>query len=356
MPYGTDIREPLHVLFVDDDATLCALVERHLKRRGHRTTSAGAGAEAYALLADGGVDVIALDHSLRAETGLDILGKLGPRSERPPVVYVTGSADARTALDALRAGADEYVIKEIGADFFELLTAAVEQVYERWRLKQVRDEQARDIMKARDRAELLLKEMNHRVANSLGLVAAMVRMQASALRDDGAVKALNETQARITAIAGVHRHIYSAESVSMVSMTDYLTQLVKDLQTSLHDYHGAHEILLEAADISMTTDKAIWIGIAVSELVTNAFKYAYPAGKTGAIRVNLHKSGDSDGELVVEDDGVGFDPATPTSGTGLGAKILEAMRRGLGGQIEHDRSATGTRILMTFPLEKPGVA
>ncbi|MDE2361712.1 MAG: response regulator [Hyphomicrobiales bacterium] len=353
MPYVADIRDPLHVLLIDDDETLCALAERQMQRRGHVVTQAQTGQRAIELLAKGNVDVIALDHSLLAETGLDILGRLPDRGERPPVVYVTGSADARVALEALRAGADEYVIKEIGAEFFELLTAAIEHVYERWRLKQVRDEQALDILKARDRAELLLKEMNHRVANSLGLVAAMVRMQASALTDEAAVKALNETQARITAIAGVHRHIYSSDNVAMLSMHDYLKQLVKDLQTSLHDYHGAHEIVLEAADISMTTDKAIWIGIAVSELVTNAFKYAYAPGKTGSIRVTLRKIGDAVGELAVEDDGIGFDPRAPTIGTGVGAKILEAMRRGLGGEIAHGKEVKGARVSLTFPLEKP---
>jgi DNA-binding NtrC family response regulator len=129
MPYGADVRKSLNVLFIDDDAGLSALVQKALARRGHEVFSAIDGETGLKRLACDDIDVIALDHELAGESGLDFLERLGPRGPRPPVVYVTGSADARTAISAIRAGADEYVIKESAAVFFEQLIAAVEKVY-----------------------------------------------------------------------------------------------------------------------------------------------------------------------------------------------------------------------------------
>lgn len=356
MPYGTDIKDPLDILFIDDDEAFGVLVQKRLSRRGHRIVTARSGAEGMAALAIRRFDVIALDHSLPGETGLDVLARLGDRRERPPVVYVTGSADARVALDALRSGADEYVIKETSGEFYELLTAAVEHVYERWRLKRLREEQEQAVRDARDRAELLLKEVNHRVANSLGLVAAMVRMQAAGMSDDSAVKALQETQARITAIAGVHRRLYTSEKIGVVSLDDYLQYFVGELQTSLQDASGPHQIRLETARISISTDKAISLGVIVGELVTNAFKYAYRAREVGEVRVTFDRSAPAMARLVVEDDGIGFDPDGESAGTGLGSKILQAMSRSLNATLTHDRVERGARIVLEFPLDDAEMA
>lgn len=310
------------------------------------------GDTAMSRLEQGGVDVVALDHALIGETGFDVLERLGPRGPRPPVVYVTGDADARTAVAALRAGADEYVVKDAGPEFFELLIAAIEQVYERWRLKKIRDEQAREVREARDRAEALLHEVNHRIANSLGLVAAMVRMQTNGLTDPVAIQALQETQARIIAIGGVHRRLYMHNKIGLVALDDYLQFLTDELQGTLHDQERPHRIALSAENITISTDKAVSIGVIVGELATNAFKYAYPSGEAGEIRISLRLEQPSHVELRVEDDGLGFDPGAAAHGTGLGSKILRAMAVNLRGEILKRDAPRGTSISITFPLDE----
>jgi two-component sensor histidine kinase len=310
------------------------------------------GDAAIRRLEQGGVDVVALDHALIGETGFDVLERLGPRGPRPPVVYVTGDADARTAVAALRAGADEYVVKDIGPEFYELLIASVEQAYERWRLKKIRAEQAREVREARDRAEALLREVNHRIANSLGMVAAMVRMQTNGLADPVAIQALQETQARITAIGGVHRRLYMHNKIGLVALDDYLQFLTDELQCTLQDQERPHRIAFSADNITITTDKAISIGVIVGELATNAFKYAYPPGEAGEIRVSLRLENPSHAVLRVADDGVGFDPNGTARGTGLGSKILRAMAVNLRGEILKDDAANGASISITFPLDE----
>ena len=349
MPYGTEFRSALKILFVDDDEAFGVLVRKGLAKRGHEVEMVLTGDAALERIARGGIDVVTLDHSLVGETGLDILGRLGPRGPRPPVVYVTGDADARTAVAALRGGADEYVVKDAGPEFFELLIAAVEHVYERWRLKKLREEQERAVREARDRAEFLLHEVNHRISNSLGLVAAMVRMQASTLKDPAAAQALQETQARIMAIGGVHRRLYMHSEIGLVALNDYLQFLTEELQDTLRDQEHPIDIKLVADSITVSTDKAIPIGVIVGELTTNAYKYAYPNGTAGEIRVTLKQMESGRAELRVDDDGIGYDESDRARGTGLGSKLLKAMAVSLRGEIFKHPVTRGTCISMIFP-------
>lgn len=351
MPYGTHVRGPIRVLYVDEDSTLGDMVGKALAYRGHELIHVQSSAAALARLAEGDIDVIALDHVLPGETGLDVLGRLGSRDHRPPVVYVDGKPDAHVAVLAIKSGADDYVIKDLSGEFFELLIAGVEQVYERWRLRRQKDEDEKAVREARDRAELLLHEVNHRVANSLGLVAAMVRMQATVLQDPVAVQALQETQARITAIAGVHRHLYTSARIGLVEIDDYLGHLVDELQGSLSDEDHPYQIRLEAERIAVSTDKAVSIGVIVGELVANAFKYAYSKGQSGEIRVKVATLDQDMARLSVEDDGQGFQREEPAQGTGLGRKILAALATNLRATLEQVPSSIGTCVRLDFPLD-----
>ncbi|MBB4198928.1 hypothetical protein CCR94_15775 [Rhodoblastus sphagnicola] len=351
MPYGAEFRSGLKILFVDDDDAFAFLVRKGLTRRGHEVETAASGDGALERIAQGGIDVISLDHSLIGETGFDVLARLGPRGSRAPVVYVTGDSDARTAVAALRAGADEYVIKDAGPEFFELLIAAIEQVYERWRLKKQREEQERVVREARDRAEALLQEVSHRISNSLSLVVGMVRMQASTLTDPSAVNALQETQSRLMAIAGVHRRLYMHRKIGMVALDDYLKYLTEELQDTLRDQDHPVAINLAADPITVSTDRAIPIGVIVGELATNAYKYAYPPRTAGEVRVLLRQVDSARAELRVEDDGAGYDEAARAKGTGLGSKILKAMALNLRGDITKHDVARGTSIGVTFSFD-----
>ncbi len=163
-------------------------------------------------------DAIALDHNLTNETGLDVLSKIQRITVDVPVVYVTGSEDARVAVAALKAGAADYVWKDVQGHFRELLGAAIRSALQQQRMKAEAEEAQRTIREERDRAELLLHEVNHRVANSLALVASLARLQANAVKDDAARSALQEMQVRIMAVAGIHRRLYTSSDVRIVEL------------------------------------------------------------------------------------------------------------------------------------------
>ena len=335
------------LLYVDDDPALARLVQRALGRRGYEAEHVTTAAEGLARLAKGGIDIVALDHNLPTGTGLDFLTELKAHPDRPPVVYVTGVTDADVAVAALKAGAADYVAKTTGQEFFELLASAMDQALEKARLQRERDRAEREVHEAKERAEVLLHEVNHRVANSLALVAALVGMQMKAISDPAVRDALGEIQGRIAAIAGVHRRLYTSQDVRSVEISEYLASLLRDLEATLKEAGHASTIKLSVEPTEVPTDKAVSIGVMVTELVTNAFKYAYPTARGGEIRVLLSKIGDTI-NLAVEDDGVGWTGEGPAKGTGVGTRIVNALARGLGSEVNYTPAGAGCRVSLEF--------
>ena len=206
-----------------------------------------------------------------------------------------------------------------------------------------------DLAMARERAEVLLTEVNHRVANSLQLVAALVQMQVRAVTDTAAKDALRETQSRINAISLIHKSLYTSGDVTNVALNDYLGAMLGNLETAMKK--DGHTAILKCylEPISLRTDASVSLGVAVQELVTNAFKYAYPDDTTGEVRVRLKRLDDGKAELTVEDDGVGMAPNAAHVGTGLGSKIIQTMASALKTHVEYIHRSPGTvaRLVLT---------
>lgn len=340
----------LRVLYVDDDPALSRLVQRSLGRRGYVVAMAADADAGLARIAQGDIDVVVLDHYLPSGTGLDVLAALGEAGASPPVVYVTGSAETAVAVEALKAGAFDYVPKTVNDEFLELLGSAIDQAVDKARLIRAKEDAEREVRLARDRAELLLSEVNHRVANSLAMVAALVRLQANAINDKGARDALSETQARIMAIAGVHRRLYTSDDVRQVEIHEYLTGLIGELAVSMREAGHRSSVRADVQPMPVPTDKAVSIGVVVTELVTNAFKYAYPGDAGGDIRVSFGRNGSGNARLMIEDDGIGWNGEGKARGTGLGTRVVNAMAGSLGGEISYEPAERGTRVRLEFPV------
>jgi two-component sensor histidine kinase len=219
-------------------------------------------------------------------------------------------------------------------------------------LEQRVDERTAALVQARDRAETLLAEVNHRVANSLSLVASLVRLQSNTLSDRTAKEALHETEARIHAISSVHKRLYTSGNTTVVDLDEYLSSLLQDVETAMRsEGHGA-SIRYELEPVKLKTDSSVNLGVIVTELVTNALKYAYPNG-VGEVRVKLKRVGNGQSELVVEDDGVGHTTG-PARGSGLGSRIVSAMARTIGAEIDYFSRHPGTGARLAFPSAAEG--
>ena len=349
-----------HILYIDDDPGIARLVQRHLQRSGFLVTVASSGAEGLTLAASGRFDAIGLDHYMPGQDGLEVLLELRQLPLAPPVIFVTGAEEPRIAVTALKNGAADYVVKDVHGTFIELLGASIAQEITRARLQRERDAAELEVRASRDRLAtlaaqqaVLLREVNHRVANSLQLITSLIDMQARRVEDPAARQMLRQAAERVEAVTLVHRRLYTGDNVEFVEMDAYLAGLVDELERAVHigerlDNAAPRRIELTADPVRVETDRAVPIGLMVNELVTNALKYAYPPGLPGQVRVALRQHAEGL-RLVVEDDGVGYpQPDAAPKGSGLGSLIVGSMAQSLKAGVELDRTHHGTRFVVSL--------
>ncbi|SOC43621.1 signal transduction histidine kinase [Rhizobium subbaraonis] len=338
----------VRVLYVDDDPALARLASKVLARSDFEVVHAPSISAGLDLFGAEEFAAVVLDHHFENQTGLNFLEAVAESRSKAPILYVTGSSDAEVAIKALKGGAADYVMKSATDDFFPLLASALEQALENARLRKAKEEADRQLLIAKERAELLLSEMNHRIANSLSLVSAMIRMQVQIATSEETRTALAETQSRISAIAGVHRSLYTSDNVEAVELGAYMSSIIAEFQRG-SGFANAITVRSDIANIATTADKAVSLGVILTELLTNAAKYAYPDG-CGEVRVVLGKKGDDSYHLTVEDDGVGHDRKERPKGTGLGTRLINAMALNLGATVAYDRpdKESGTFVGVTW--------
>jgi len=191
--------------------------------------------------------------------------------------------------------------------------------------------------------DYLLKEVNHRVQNSLQLVSAFLQLQARSVKDPALSVHLDEAQRRLSAVALVHRRLYSDDRVETVDLGRYLEDLCGEIRGSMGT-EDAHHMRLDLAPVLVPTDKAVTVGLILTELVINASKYAY-GGKPGPVTIALDEHRNRF-RLVVADHGTG---KTRTR-EGFGTRMLAAMVDQLSGTIEEQDNEPGLRVMLTAPI------
>ena len=344
----------IRLLYVDDDPGIGRLVQRHLGRAGHEVVLAGDGVTGLALAQKERFDAIALDHYMPGRDGLDVMDDLLCLPGAPPIIFVTSAEEPRIAVMALKQGAADYVVKDVGGAFLDGLGKAIRTALHERELREGRDRAERELREQRDRLEALsqqqavmLREMNHRVANSLQLITSLIELQSRRVRDPEAKGLLQQAAERVDAVTRVHRRLYTSGEVGTVQMDQYLAGLVGELNRATAAEGEAGPITLRAEPVRIETDRAVSIGLIVNELVTNALKYAYPGKQAGPVRVVLDRAGRST-RLVVEDDGVGTGSGAP-QGSGLGRTIVNAMASQLRAIVAQDEAHRGARFTVSIP-------
>lgn len=192
--------------------------------------------------------------------------------------------------------------------------------------------------------DVLLHEVNHRVKNSLQVVSALLSLQISGAREPQLRSALSEARNRIAVVAAMHQRLYSTSEHDRVDFGEYMTDMATETLESL----GATERITLSTDVAagvvVLLNQAVPLALVVSELVTNAIKYAFPDDQPGTLHLALHREG-AGMRIAIADDGVGL-PADfdPQQASGLGMRIVTALIRQVRGALTIARQERGTRF------------
>ncbi|MBN2207421.1 MAG: PAS domain S-box protein [Candidatus Aminicenantes bacterium] len=196
--------------------------------------------------------------------------------------------------------------------------------------------------------EVMLREIHHRVKNNIQIISSLLRLQSRAIRDRTAVDALNECQSRIRSIALIHEKLYQSRDFARVDFSDYIANMVGHLVSFHSGVGGRVRFRIEADDVKLDINRAIPCGLIINELVTNALKHAFPAGRGGEIVIRLWTLEGGRHALSVKDTGVGLpDGLNPESASSLGFQIVGDLVRQLEGAMEVVRGG-GTEIVVRF--------
>jgi two-component sensor histidine kinase len=243
---------------------------------------------------------------------------------------------AKLLLDDTEAGRCE-----MGARLFEELISLREfdEREELQRAKRVLEESGRQ-------KDLLVKEVDHRIKNSLQIVSSLLHMHANAA--GAAAGQFHDAAARVAAIAAVHQQLYKSDDVGAVALDRYLVDLCQEITTASSSSDQAWTIAVDADPLVIRTDLAVPLDLIVNELVTNAIQHSRPASRGGRVQIALKTAPDSF-SIRVSDDGNGPPLHADTQTSGIGARMVEAFARQLEATITKERSSAGYAIRVTVP-------
>lgn len=193
--------------------------------------------------------------------------------------------------------------------------------------------------------DVLLREMEHRVANSLQIIASILLLKARSVTSEETRQHLKDAHQRVLSVAEVQRHLHAATGSDEVEVASYLTKLCSSLASSMIGESHAVELKVIADAGKIGSDRAVSLGLIVTELVLNAIKYAFPVPTADALILVTYETDGSDWKLTVSDNGVGKDSEIKSSG--LGTAIVDALVHQLEARIDIASGPDGTSVSVT---------
>ena len=199
--------------------------------------------------------------------------------------------------------------------------------------------------------ELLLEEMQHRVANSLTIIASILMLKARTVQSEETRQHLQEAHSRVMSVAAVQNHLHAAGQFTSIEMAPYLSRLCEALAESMIGENRPISLKVEAAGGHVPSRQAVSIGLLVTELVINALKHAFPvATKAGRVDV-AYEVAVTDWKLSVSDNGIGVPDANGgrlgQKKSGLGTSIVKAIAQQLEAQLDVASGPAGTIVSIT---------
>jgi PAS domain S-box-containing protein len=213
------------------------------------------------------------------------------------------------------------------------------------------------VRQALSEREVLLKEIHHRVKNNLQIVSSLLNLGAHSLHDEAARQFFIDSQTRVQSMALIHEQLYQAGNLSLIDFNEYIKGLASYLASSYEgsdkDTRGNVSVKVMADKVQCPIDVAIPCGLIINELISNAYKHAFPENREGKIIVTFRVRDGAQVRLMVQDDGVGIPVKTGTNNnsSSLGMQLVEQLVKQLSGNLDID-TTTGTRFTIDFDLNQ----
>ncbi|MBP7095255.1 MAG: response regulator [Spirochaetia bacterium] len=340
---------PVRVLLVEDDDDHAELMRFAFDEAGGFDLDRSSGVAAARRLIDAGTFALVVsDYRLPDGEGLSLIDRDGEGEVRFPVLILTSQGSETVAADAIKRGALDYLVKS--PETFARLPEYARIALRAWGAERERTEARRRLEASLAEKEVLLREVHHRVKNNFQVVSSLLSLQAAHHGDGPVREALAVSEQRIRSMALIHEKLYDAGDFTGIDFAEYAESMAARAALA-HDAGGrgiAVRTRLERARLPL--DQAVPLGLALNELLSNAFAHAFGPGTGGAIELVL-AAGDDAFRLEVADDGAGLPRGVDgRDADTLGFQLIEVLTRQAGAAYSVESSpGAGTRVVITLP-------
>lgn len=357
----------LRLLQVEDSSSDAALIERSLINAGYdvlaRRVVDADGLKAA--LSEQYWDLMIADYRLPDFDAPGALGILRDSGLDIPFIVVSGAIGEELAVAIMRAGAQDYLLKDNLARLAPAVEREIRDV--RTRLERTQAERALDESRERlasqtvvmerqteqlNHRETMLREIHHRVKNNMQVMSSLLSLQSRVAANAETRRMLEENQSRIQSMALLHEILYQAPDLALVDFSKYLLRMVDHLFRSYGVDSQQIRLHTELDPIGLDLDDALPCGLLISEVIANSLKHGFPEGRRGEVRILLRRLSATTASLVVSDDGVGLpDGWDWRTARSLGLRLVRALAEQLRATLEI-RSEGGTEVKVLFTVKR----
>ena len=335
---------PETILNVNDNEPARYATTRILHRAGFKVLEAGTGTEALQIAREDMPPLVIIDIGLPDINGVEVCRRLKSDPTTASTMVLQMSATNIAVIDrvnSLAAGADSFLVEPVEPEELEAVSRALLRLH--------RSEAA--LRRALSERELLLKEVNHRVKNSLQLVLSMLSLQAHGFKEPETRELFTKAISRVTAIAAIHERLYQDADPLTVEMHTYLTGLCAELvRASGMEDNAQSSLQIEVEEMRLPTEHGVAVALVVNELVMNALKHAQPISGSPVISVRLVRHGAGQVRLAVSDNGAAPEESS-NEVAGLGTQLIRMLARQLNGTVGMERANGTYAVQVIFPLQ-----
>jgi PAS domain S-box-containing protein len=212
------------------------------------------------------------------------------------------------------------------------------------------EQQVQELLHEKD---MLLEEMQHRVANSLQIIASILLIKARTVQSEETRLQLQDAHQRVLSVAAVQKHLHVSGGGKPIEVGNYLSKLCETLAQSMIGESRPITLKVEADAGSVASHQAVSIGLIVTELVMNALKHAFPGEKKDAVIVVSYKVAGTDWKLTICDNGVGnAHPSAAVNKGGLGTSLVQSLAKQLDARVDIESNSDGTDVSITHATFK----